>query len=42
MISLDRGLPPSPLKHTEQPFERVAPALYATTLFVSALLLFGV
>src|SRR5476649_1629534 len=43
MTSLDRNAAPSPLKHAAQSaFVRLAPTLYATTLFVSALLLFGV
>ena len=43
MTSVDRNAAPSPLKHAAQSaFVRLAPTLYATTLFVSALLLFGV
>jgi hypothetical protein len=43
MTPLDRAAPPAPLKCAAQSaFVRLAPALYATTLFVSALLLFSV
>jgi hypothetical protein len=43
MTSLNQDAPPAPLKQaTQNPFVRFVPALYATTLFISALLLFGV